>query len=123
MSLAVAATNCWAAVLSLTFPRLLTALRPQGAFGLYAGLNLLAFVLIFFLVPETRLKTLDQLDDVFTVPTGRFIKYQAIDVLPWAVQCYLLRAKRAELRPLVRHGGYQELVQDEHGQDTATSPE
>ena len=45
----------WASVLSLTFPRMLEAFGSPGAFGFYAGLNLLASVMIFFLVPGTFL--------------------------------------------------------------------
>jgi hypothetical protein len=36
MGWAVATCLFWAAVLSITFPRLLTAFTPQGAFGFYA---------------------------------------------------------------------------------------
>ena len=42
MSLAVATANFWAAVLSLTFPGLLAGLGSEGAFELYAALNVLA---------------------------------------------------------------------------------
>ncbi|KAK8052682.1 hypothetical protein PG996_011983 [Apiospora saccharicola] len=51
MALAVATMNFWAAVLSLTFPRLETALGTQGAFVLYMFFNLVAFVLVFLFVP------------------------------------------------------------------------
>ncbi len=50
-SWAVATCFFWAAVLSVTFPRLLSALGSVGAFGFYAGLNVIAFVMIFLLVP------------------------------------------------------------------------
>jgi len=36
MSWAVATCLIWAAVLYLTYPRLLAAFNPQGAFGFYA---------------------------------------------------------------------------------------
>jgi hypothetical protein len=70
--MAFAVTVClgWAAVLSITFPRMLLAMTPTGgmfllllcifppsnlsyglAFGFYAGLNVVAFIMIFFLVP------------------------------------------------------------------------
>ncbi|KAL1953956.1 hypothetical protein VTO42DRAFT_2002 [Malbranchea cinnamomea] len=35
------------AVLSITFPRMLRAMTPTGAFGFYAGLNITALVMIF----------------------------------------------------------------------------
>jgi hypothetical protein len=36
MGWAVATCLFWASVLSMTFPRLLAAFTPQGAFGFYA---------------------------------------------------------------------------------------
>lgn len=54
MSWAVATNNFWATVLSLTFPRMLQAMTPQGAFGFYAALNALAFVMIWLWLPETK---------------------------------------------------------------------
>ncbi|ETI24961.1 hypothetical protein G647_04331 [Cladophialophora carrionii CBS 160.54] len=113
MSFAVATANFWAAVLSLTFPRILTTLKSQGAFALYAALNVVAVILIFFLLPETRLKTLDELDDVFSISTRAFVKYQVTEYLPWFVKRYILRQKDVDLRPLTHDGGYLELRQGE----------
>jgi hypothetical protein len=117
MSMAVATGNCWAALLSSTFPRILTALKPQGAFGLYAGGNVLALVLVFLFLPETKQRTLEELDHVFAVPTRRFIKYQTTEVLPWAFRRHVLREKYAELRPLTLRGEYEELVSEEEDDD------
>ncbi|KAK8018783.1 hypothetical protein PG991_007973 [Apiospora marii] len=90
MALAVATTNFWAAVLSLTFPRLETALGTQGAFVLYAFFNIVAFVLVFLFVPETRQRGLDELDEVFSVRTRVFAQYQVGEYLPWWVRYYVL---------------------------------
>ena len=46
MSWAVATNNFWAAVLSLTLPRMLKAMKPQGVFGFYAGLNVIALTMM-----------------------------------------------------------------------------
>lgn len=54
MAWAVATCLFWAAVLSITFPRMLAAMTPQGAFGFYAALNVTALVMIFLWVPETK---------------------------------------------------------------------
>lgn len=51
MGFAVATCLFWAAVLGITFPFLLDKLGTIGAFGLYAGFNGVAFLMIFFLVP------------------------------------------------------------------------
>ncbi|KAK4698740.1 hypothetical protein P7C70_g7528, partial [Phenoliferia sp. Uapishka_3] len=90
----------WAAVLSMTFPTMLSALTPTGAFGAYAAFNMIAFVMIFFLLPETKLRTLEELDQVFSVPTGRFMSYQVKETIPYWTSRYILRNKDAVLKPL-----------------------
>lgn len=93
MALSVAWNNGWASVLSLTFPRLLRAFTPTGAFGFYAGLNALAFVWIYLWVPETKQLTLEELDQVFAVPARTFSNYQVTKVAPYWFKCYILRQK------------------------------
>lgn len=111
MSLAVATANFWAAVLSVTFPRILTAMGSQGAFVLYATLNVLALVLVFLFVPETKLKTLEELDGVFSIPTRTFIKYQTTECLPRFTKRYILQQKGAELEPpLIFEEQHQRLL-------------
>ncbi|KAK0611377.1 hypothetical protein B0T14DRAFT_540502 [Immersiella caudata] len=102
MGFAVATCLFWAAVLGMTFPFLLHSTGTVGAFGLYAGFNAVAFILIFFLVPETKKKTLEELDYVFAVPNHRFAKYQTAEVLPWWIKRYVFWQKSATLKPLYR---------------------
>jgi len=100
MSWAVATCLFWAFVLSLTWPRMVAAMSPTGAFCFYAGLNLTALVMIFFWVPETKQRTLEELDYVFAVPTAKHMRYQAGKALPYFIQKYVLRKKGATLEPL-----------------------
>lgn len=93
MSWAVATNNFWASVLSISFPRILQAFKPQGAFGFYAGLNIVAFLLIFFFLPETKQRTLEELDYVFAVSTRRHAKYQLTEALPYWFRKHILRRK------------------------------
>jgi hypothetical protein len=58
MAWAVAINLIFAGVLGLTFPPMVAAMGQIGAFCFYAGLNALAFVGIFCLVPETKQFTL-----------------------------------------------------------------
>jgi MFS family permease len=88
MSWAVATNNFWAAVLSLTFPRMLQVLGPTGSFGFYAGLNVIALVMIFLFLPETKEKSLEELDLVFGVSTRRHASHQMGEVLPWWIKRY-----------------------------------
>ncbi|KAF8250998.1 hypothetical protein K440DRAFT_596824 [Wilcoxina mikolae CBS 423.85] len=105
MGFAVATCLFWAAVLSITFPRLLAAFTPTGAFGFYAGLNIAAFVMIFFFVPETKQRTLEELDYVFAVPLRKFMSYQLTKFLPWWIQRYVFMNKNAKLEPLYHFHG------------------
>jgi MFS family permease len=83
MSWAVATNNFWATVVSITFPRQLRAFGVSGAFGFYAAMNVIAFCMIFCFVPETKQRTLEELDYVFGVPTRTHAKYQLTVALPW----------------------------------------
>jgi hypothetical protein len=77
---------------------MLNAMTPTGAFGFYAGLNVCAFCMIFLFVPETKQRTLEELDYIFAVPTRTFICHQLFSVLPWWFRRYILRRK-AEVWP------------------------
>lgn len=102
MGWAVATTLFWAAVLSITFPRILEAFTPTGAFGFYAGLNVTALVMIFHFVPETKQRTLEELDYIFAVPTKKFIQYQWTQAVPWWFKRWILWRKGAQLEPLYK---------------------
>src|ERR1700712_928022 len=93
MAWAVATNNFWGFILSLTLPRLLRAFKPQGTFGFYAGLNFVAFLMIFLWLPETKQKTLEELDYVFAVPTRTHMKYQTSEVAPYWFKRYIFRKK------------------------------
>ncbi|KDR71828.1 hypothetical protein GALMADRAFT_253598 [Galerina marginata CBS 339.88] len=99
MSWAVATCFFWASVLSITFPRLLSAFGSVGAFGFYAGLNVVAFFMIFFLMPETKQRTLEELDYVFAVPTSKHVSYQSKTFLPYWIRRYVL-LQDVQLSPL-----------------------
>ncbi|CAK7198914.1 hypothetical protein SEUCBS139899_001582 [Sporothrix eucalyptigena] len=75
MSLATATTWFFNFVLSVTWPSLLLAFKPQGAFGWYAGWNVIGFFAVLLLLPETKAKTLEELDAVFSVPLRRRAAY------------------------------------------------
>ncbi|KAF1941048.1 D-xylose-proton symporter [Clathrospora elynae] len=104
MSWAVATNNFWAAVLSLTLPRMLKAMKPQGVFGFYAALNVVAMVMIFLWLPETKQRTLEELDYVFGVPMRTHMNYQVGHNLPWWFKTYILRRKGLAKPQLYKFG-------------------
>ena len=77
MSLATATTWFFNFVLSVTWPSLLKAFKPQGAFSWYAVWNIIGFFGVLFFVPETKSKTLEELDQVFGVRTRDHAAYGA----------------------------------------------
>lgn len=93
MSWAVATCLFWAAVLSITFPRMLQVLAPVGAFCFYAGLNVVALVMLFSFMPETKQRTLEELDYIFAISTRKFMSHQYGTVLPWWFKTWILRRK------------------------------
>jgi len=104
MSWATAVTWFFNFVVSITFPRLLGAFSPQGAFGWYAAWNVVGFVLILCFVPETKALSLEELDQVFSVSTRTHAKYQ-LKALPHNVKKHILRMKVDDLPPLYKHEG------------------
>lgn len=109
MGWAVATCFFWSSVLSLTWPRMVGTLTSTGAFGFYAGLNLIALIMIFFLLPETKQLTLEELDYVFGVPTSRHASYQLNTWLPWVIKSQVFRqdVKLEELYHLEEVGGIE----------------
>lgn len=97
---------------------MLHALTPHGAFGFYAGLNVCAFVMIFFWVPETKQRTLEELDYVFAVPTSKFMNYQTTKWLPCFIRYYVRGDKTARLEPLYQFEG---VIADENELTEAVS--
>ncbi|KAK1229185.1 hypothetical protein PQX77_007757 [Marasmius sp. AFHP31] len=115
MSFAVATNLFWASVLGVTFPSILRVFTPVGAFGFYAGLNVCAFVMIFFLIPETKQRTLEELDYIFAVPTSRFASYQVKTFLPYWFRRWVLFKKDAKLEPLYNFEEVLSITEYEKG--------
>lgn len=90
MSLATATTWFFNFVLSVTWPSLLAAFKPQGAFGWYAAWNVIGFFLVLLCVPETKERTLEELDAVFSVPIAKTMRYGVAQFF-WFFRHYLLR--------------------------------
>lgn len=105
------------AVLSVTYPLLSLAFTPAGSFYFYAAWNIVGFVLVLLFMPETKGKTLEELDQVFGVPTHVHAKWGMRQV-PYFFKRYLLR-QHVEPEEL-----YQpEEVEEEKGYEHAASAE
>ncbi|KEQ79356.1 hypothetical protein M438DRAFT_151375 [Aureobasidium pullulans EXF-150] len=85
MSWAVAMNNLFAAALSLSFPSINQKFSHHGAGAMefFAGLNLLSWILVFLFVPETCLRTLENISLVFAIETTKHMQHQIFKVTPW----------------------------------------
>ncbi|KAL1407800.1 hypothetical protein Q8F55_007235 [Vanrija albida] len=101
MAWAVCVNNFFAAVLGMTFPSMVRAFGITGSFCFYAGLNVVAFVWIFLWIPETKALTLEEIDDVFSIPTKTFITYETTVWLPHFLRRYVLRQNVPDIVPLL----------------------
>ena len=93
-------SDFWAAVLSISLPAILKAFTSAGTYYFYAGLNVVAFILIFLFLPETKQRTLEELDYVFGVPTRRHARFQVTEELPWWFRRWIL-FKKGEPEPVL----------------------
>ncbi|PVI07261.1 H(+)-myo-inositol cotransporter [Periconia macrospinosa] len=92
MSLATATTWFFNAVLSITWPSLQSQFGSQGAFGWYAAWNVVGWWLVLLFMPETKSKTLEELDQVFSIPTHIHAAY-GLRQIPYFIKRYILRRK------------------------------
>lgn len=110
MSWAVATNNFWAVIVALTSPPMLQSLKPQGVFTLFSALNVVCFFAIFLFLPETKQRSLEELNDVFSVSSRRHASYQLKEVLPWWFRRYILKRK-SESEPKLYHFEMAENVE------------
>ncbi len=57
---------------------------------------MIAFILVFLLVEETKRRSLEDLDLVFAVRKREFMGYQVKTYLPWFFRHYILRRREAK---------------------------
>ncbi|KAH8159842.1 hypothetical protein CIB48_g8405 [Xylaria polymorpha] len=109
---AIATNLGFAGLLSISFPSIYAGLHDGGTLGLFAGLNLVAFLLVFLLVEETKRRSLEDLDSIFDVRKSRFTRYQVVEYLPWFFRHYVLgrQVPRPEL--------YLDLIWGDHADST-----
>ena len=99
MSFATATTWGFNFILSLTWPSLEAAFTTTGAFCWYAGWNFFGWVYCYFLLPETKNLTLEELDVVFNVGNREHFTYYS-EKLPWYMEKYILRKDVPPMEPL-----------------------
>ncbi|KAF0635874.1 hypothetical protein FPSE5266_09765 [Fusarium pseudograminearum] len=86
-------------IISFTWPALRRAMGNTGAFSWYGAWNIFGWVFCYFLLPETKNLTLEELDMVFGVSNREHASYYARK-LPWYLKKYLLRQDVPPFPPL-----------------------
>jgi len=114
MSFATATTWFFNSIVSLTFPAMLGAFTPQGAFGWYAGWNIIGFFLVLLFLPETKSLSLEELDQVFSVPTRKHATYQ-LRALGINLRRWLFRSRVPKPEPLYHFEGIEKTYAPQAG--------
>ena len=71
MAFAAARTWTFNFILSLTWPLIVEAFSNTGGFCWWAAWNIILWILTLLFMPETKELTLEELDQVFSVPTWK----------------------------------------------------
>lgn len=87
---AIAVNLGFAGLLSIFFPSINSGLGDAGSLGLFSGLNVVAFLLVFLLLEETKRRSLEDLDYIFAVSKRRFMRFQVVEILPWFLRRHAL---------------------------------
>lgn len=74
MASATAVTWMFNFIISFTWPKMMATFTTQGGFYWYAGWNIFGLIFAYFLVPETKRLTLEELDDVFSISNHDFAR-------------------------------------------------
>ncbi|XP_067045663.1 solute carrier family 2, facilitated glucose transporter member 8-like [Acropora muricata] len=75
-SLATLSSSLFVFVAIKTYNSLVSGLTIQGTFWFYSGFSLLGFVFVFFVVPETKGKTLEEIEAMFHIGKHAYLRIE-----------------------------------------------
>lgn len=76
MAVSVAINLLGAGLLVLVFPFLMHSIGTTASLSIFAGLNIVAFFMVYLFVPETRMRTLEELQYTFDLPIRWHVNYR-----------------------------------------------
>ncbi|KAF4447468.1 hypothetical protein FALBO_16944 [Fusarium albosuccineum] len=91
-------------IISLTWPPLSKKITDTGGFCWYGAWNVFGWIFCYFLLPETKNLTLEELDNVFNVTNREHAGYYTRK-LPWYLKKYILRKDVPPFPPLYEFAG------------------
>ena len=89
-SAAICVNLFFAGILTIVIPAMKSGLTTQGLFGFFAGMNVIALVLVYLLVEETRWVSLEELNAVYERPKREFVRYQLRVHFRWVIRRFIL---------------------------------
>ena len=99
MSSSTAITWGFNFIISFSWPMIAKTFGDTGGFCFYAVWNMLGWVFTYFLLPETKGLTLEELDAVFSVTNRAHAGYYT-KKLPWYLNKYILQRDVEPFAPL-----------------------
>lgn len=99
MSSSTAITWGFNFIISFSWPKMVKVFGNTGAFCWYAGWNIFGWIFTYFLLPETKGLTLEELDSVFSVTNRAHAGYYT-KKLPWYLNKFILRRDVEPFAPL-----------------------
>ena len=108
LGMASATSITWAFnfLLSFTWFRLELAFSTRGAFFWYASWNIFGWIFCYFLLPETKARTLEELDKVFSMSNGEHARFY-YKRLPWYLKKFAGQ-NPSPMRPLYQEDFVEE---------------
>lgn len=113
MSSSTAITWGFNFIISFSWPMIAEAFTNLGGFYFYAAWNLVGWVFAYFMLPETKGLTLEELDAVFSV-TNRAHAGYFTKKLPWYLNKYILRRDVEPFPPLYQFESEIDQVADKN---------
>ncbi|KAF4960244.1 hypothetical protein FSARC_10532 [Fusarium sarcochroum] len=107
-SVAITTNLFFAGLLSILLPKMHIAFHTRGTLGVFSVLNVIAFVLVFFLIEETSSRNLEDLASVYARPKSLFIKYLWTEQLPYFVKKWFLWQRNVAKPPFYHNYGVED---------------
>ncbi|KAF2867314.1 major facilitator superfamily domain-containing protein [Massariosphaeria phaeospora] len=99
MAVSVAVNLIGAGILVLVFPMLMYRIGTTGSLSIFAGLNLVAFVLVYLFVPETKRRTLEELQYTFDLSTRWHVEYRSVYIRKHFIKNFWKYVTLKKVRP------------------------
>ncbi|KAL5613991.1 hypothetical protein FOVSG1_003054 [Fusarium oxysporum f. sp. vasinfectum] len=95
-SVAITMNLFFAGLLSILLPEIYDAFHARGTLGVFSVLNVIAFILVLFLIEETSSRSLEDLETVYERPKIQLVMWVWHEQLPYFVHKWILWRRNVE---------------------------